>query len=75
MYKHHFKLISSQLLTLSKLTDEVRINTIEQMISEAIQFYNEIKRAGVLFFDDNCDSGHLQIWNRALRRFKVKGSE
>jgi hypothetical protein len=69
LYKHHFSLIYNQLKKLSSKGFEERKNELRQMINEASKLYGEIKDAGIMFFDKNCDGEHLPVWNRVLRQF------
>lgn len=67
LYKHHFKLMAEDLNTLSRLDVATRRTSIQTRIQEASQLYSDIKGAGVIFFDKNCDGDHLPVWNRAIR--------
>lgn len=72
LYKHHFKLIGDQLMQLSNLNVQDRISELEDWVNRANSLYEDIKNKGVIFFDENCDRGHLPGWNRALRLIKSK---
>lgn len=66
LYKHHFSLISNQLREISNQQNKVAI--VQEMVTNAFELYKEIKDAGIMFFDDNCDGAHLPVWNRVLRK-------
>ena len=70
LYKHHFILIAEQLEALAGLGILDRIATVESMVKNANELYMEIKNSGIMFSDNNCDNGHLVIWNRILRKIK-----
>ncbi len=70
LYKHHFKLMADDLSLLANKTLEDRQSTIQERITNALELYREIKDAGVLFFDKNCDGEHLPIWNRVMRHIR-----
>jgi hypothetical protein len=71
LYKHHFKLMASIYENLSTQSISSRIKTLRTMISTAHSLYSELKKAGILFFDENCQGGHLPIWNRLLRNISL----
>lgn len=68
LYKHQFSLIANQLKQLSSQSADERLKSVQSMVNQAAELYKEIKTAGIMFFDDNCDGEHLPVWNRVLRK-------
>lgn len=71
LYKHHFKLMQTEFMGVSDLSIEDRIKLLKEKVQQAISFYQEIKSAGVVFFDKNCEGEHLPAWNRYLNKLSA----
>ena len=67
LYKHQFKLMTGLYGELSEQGLKERKLNLVNRIRTASRLYSRLDDAGILFFDDNCQGGHLSIWNRLLR--------
>jgi hypothetical protein len=72
LYKAHFALKYQQYKMLDAIPETAqRAAILKTWISEAMSLYQKIDNAGVMFFDINCKSDHLPIWNRLLNKLPV----
>lgn len=67
LYKHQFLLMADLYRDLSERNIDKRAQNLNDRIRTASQLYGELYSAGIIFFDENCQGGHLPIWNRLIR--------
>lgn len=67
LYKHQFQLMSNLYRELAAQSLTERKENLVDRIRTAHELYGRLNGAGVLFFDDNCQGGHLPVWNRLIR--------
>ncbi len=72
-YRHHLESINKQFEDLLMITSGLdRLNTLDDMISNAINLYKEIQSEGVQFRDVDSEGRHLYEWRRLLRYLRKK---
>ena len=68
LYKHYFKVFSSQIDTLSSLNTQGRYNQLNAWIDEAIDLHDEII-SDAFKLDKHGNGEHLNTWSNAIRIF------
>jgi hypothetical protein len=67
LYKHQFELMTNLYRELAGQNLQDRKQNLVDRIRTASELYGRLNDAGILFFDDNCQGGHLPVWNRLIR--------